>query len=264
MVKHAPNVKLLSLGDARTGKSCLIKRFCEKRFVAKYMQTVGIDYGTTVVHSKLKPLKLHIFDTGGHEWFKQIREEFYENSQAILLTFAMDNRQSFKNVKEYWLQEITENVEPDTLKNTIIVVCGTKADSHQGIEVTADEARTWVESRPGWKFFETSSQTGQNVTDCFDYIFSSLIDLLDNDGTRKVIEAAFTDEQVKIVKQILHGRDNWQKMGLHPSASKSDVNRSYKNMAKLIHPDKSSVPGNEEAFKELAKVREALIRQVKS
>jgi len=263
MVKSAPNVKLISLGDKRTGKSCLIKRFCEKRFVSKYMQTIGIDYGTTLVHAKQNPLKLHIFDTGGHECFKQIREEFYENSQAILLTFSLDNRQSFKNIKDYWLPEITGNIDSVKLKNAIIVVCGTKADLSNA-EVTSDEARTWVESRPGWKYFETSSQSGQNITEVFDYIFTGLVDLLKNHGTRKVEEVAFTEEQVKLVKQILNGRDSWQKMGLHPSATRSDVNRTYKNLAKLIHPDKSSVPGNEEAFKELAKVREALIRQVKS
>ncbi|ERE67356.1 putative dnaJ subfamily C member 27-like protein [Cricetulus griseus] len=28
-------------------KSCIIKRYCEKRFVSKYLATIGIDYGVT-------------------------------------------------------------------------------------------------------------------------------------------------------------------------------------------------------------------------
>lgn len=28
-------------------QSCIIKRYCEKRFVAKYLATIGIDYGVT-------------------------------------------------------------------------------------------------------------------------------------------------------------------------------------------------------------------------
>ena len=28
-------------------QSCIIKRYCEKRFVSKYMSTIGIDYGVT-------------------------------------------------------------------------------------------------------------------------------------------------------------------------------------------------------------------------
>ena len=27
------------------GKSCLIKRYCEDRFVSRYITTIGVDYG---------------------------------------------------------------------------------------------------------------------------------------------------------------------------------------------------------------------------
>ncbi len=36
---------LLSVGDTQVGKSCLIKRYCEGRFVNKYITTIGVDYG---------------------------------------------------------------------------------------------------------------------------------------------------------------------------------------------------------------------------
>jgi len=28
-------------------QSCIIKRYCEKRFVSKYLATIGIDFGVT-------------------------------------------------------------------------------------------------------------------------------------------------------------------------------------------------------------------------
>ena len=37
--------KILSIGDTRVGKSCLIKRYCESRFVQRYITTIGVDYG---------------------------------------------------------------------------------------------------------------------------------------------------------------------------------------------------------------------------
>ena len=40
-------VRIVIAGAEATGKSCIIKRYCEKRFVAKYLPTVGIDYGAT-------------------------------------------------------------------------------------------------------------------------------------------------------------------------------------------------------------------------
>ncbi len=42
-------IKIISLGCGGVGKSCLIKRFCEERFVNKYIATIGVDYGVKPV-----------------------------------------------------------------------------------------------------------------------------------------------------------------------------------------------------------------------
>lgn len=36
------------MGMAGVGKSCLIKRYCEEKFVQKYISTIGVDYGVKV------------------------------------------------------------------------------------------------------------------------------------------------------------------------------------------------------------------------
>jgi len=38
------------MGSGASGKSCLIKRYCEDRFVAKYIATIGVDYGGYDTH----------------------------------------------------------------------------------------------------------------------------------------------------------------------------------------------------------------------
>ena len=40
---------------------------------------------------------------------------------------------------------------------------------------------------------------------------------------------------------------------------RDDVNRAYKRLAFLLHPDKTDLPGAEEAFKALNAARNALI-----
>jgi len=37
--------KITSVGNSEVGKSCLIKRYCEGRFVKRYISTIGVDYG---------------------------------------------------------------------------------------------------------------------------------------------------------------------------------------------------------------------------
>ena len=41
---------------------------------------------------------------------------------------------------------------------------------------------------------------------------------------------------------------------------RDDVNRAYKQLAVLLHPDKNSAPGSEEAFKDVASAREELLQ----
>jgi DnaJ family protein C protein 27 len=38
-------LKIISIGNQEVGKSCLIKRYCEEKFVERYISTIGIDYG---------------------------------------------------------------------------------------------------------------------------------------------------------------------------------------------------------------------------
>ena len=47
----------------------------------------------------------------------------------------------------------------------------------------------------------------------------------------------------------------------HLSLFRDDVNKSYRKLAVLLHPDKSVAPGSEEAFKLLVAARTALLKR---
>lgn len=53
-------------------QSCLIKRYCEKRFVSKYMATLGIDFGVTTVKLPNHDVKVNIFDMAGQPFFHEV------------------------------------------------------------------------------------------------------------------------------------------------------------------------------------------------
>eukprot|EP00913_Durusdinium_trenchii_P018004 g16918.t1 len=57
---RALRVKVMSIGSATVGKSTLIKRYCESRFVQKYIPTIGIDYGVKPVRVLGHDLKLDL------------------------------------------------------------------------------------------------------------------------------------------------------------------------------------------------------------
>ena len=59
--------KILIVGDAKTGKSCLLQRFVNDSFSENYISTIGIDFMVKTVTLAGNTLKLQIWDTAGQE-----------------------------------------------------------------------------------------------------------------------------------------------------------------------------------------------------
>lgn len=77
--------KFLVIGDANSGKSCILHNFLEgkcKSCVLKLLKlfpvkqdsshTIGVEFGSKVVNIGGKAIKLQIWDTAGQERFKYV------------------------------------------------------------------------------------------------------------------------------------------------------------------------------------------------
>jgi DnaJ family protein C protein 27 len=129
-------LKIISVGNSEVGKSCLIKRYCEEKFVERYISTIGIDYGVKKLKIKGQSIAINFFDMSGNEEYKLIRTEFYADACGILMVFDLDNRDSYNSLM-HWEDEMKKNGIDVT--RTKIVVCGNKSDS-KGREVNSKEA----------------------------------------------------------------------------------------------------------------------------
>lgn len=58
-------VKLIIIGDANSGKSCLLEQFRAGRFYAGSTHTIGVEFASKVVSVGEKRVKLQIWDTYG-------------------------------------------------------------------------------------------------------------------------------------------------------------------------------------------------------
>uniref|UniRef100_A0A3Q3BH42 DnaJ (Hsp40) homolog, subfamily C, member 27 n=1 Tax=Haplochromis burtoni TaxID=8153 RepID=A0A3Q3BH42_HAPBU len=164
--KKSLRVKVISLGNAEVGKSCIIKRYCEKRFVPKYLATIGIDYGVTKVQVRDREIKVNIFDMAGHPFFYEVRNEFYKDSQGVLLVYDVGLRESF-DALDSWLGEMKQEMGSQANMDSIVfVVCANKVDLTKRRVVDEGEGRLWAESR-GFHYFETSAQSGEGINEMF-------------------------------------------------------------------------------------------------
>lgn len=135
--------QLISVGDRRTGKSCIIKRYCEGRFVSKYITTIGVDYGVKKIKIGNHNVAINFFDLSGNPDYEEIRNSFFADSQVVLLTFDLENRQSFANLGKW---ENTMKSNGLDLKQAVVFLVGNKSDVNAR-EVEASEAIAYAKKR---------------------------------------------------------------------------------------------------------------------
>ena len=69
-----------------------------------------------------------------------------------------------------------------------------------------------------------------------------------------------TTEQENVMKRLQVGKDAWEQLGLPRGCAKEDVNKAYRKLAILLHPDKTGVKGADDAFKLLCFARKNILK----
>lgn len=162
-------IKIVSLGESRVGKSCLIKRFCEgNRFVTQYIPTIGIDYGARQFNVDNTNFYAHFWDMSGDDSYIEVRNEFYGDTDGYILVFDMTARETFTQLQR-WIDE-AKKYGGDI---TCCVVAGNKCDGAK-LAVTAQEGADFAK-KYGMQFFETSAKSGKNVSEAFTHLFRSVL-----------------------------------------------------------------------------------------
>ncbi|KAK4308013.1 hypothetical protein Pmani_020265 [Petrolisthes manimaculis] len=279
--KGVSRIRILSLGNPGVGKSCLIKRYCEKRFVGKYVPTVGIDYGSTTVDLDARKVSVHFFDTSGSPLFEDVRSEFYRDMQGILLAYDVTDRTSFIAL-DAWMAELRHNLGSTTSRRdewgASVVVCGTRTDtggSVGGRQVSEGEGRGWAD-RHRMPHVLTSAALGTGVNHAFHTLFVQALQLKDglrpggggggvssSGGGGGVNSGGGTidPEVLQAIHRLTHAPDDHDKLALsRRTLTRDEINKSYRRLAALVHPDKCKASGAEEAFKALTQARNNLLK----
>ena len=160
-------MKIISFGSEAVGKTCLIKRYCENKFVSNYISTIGVDFGVKPVAISGQSVRVNFFDcAGGAEYF-EIRNEFYKDASGGLLVFDVGSRASFEAL-ETWVAEANSHGSNDP----VFVVSANKVDCSRRA-VSEAEGRRWAASH-GFDYFETSAKDGSNVAPMFEGLLAAV------------------------------------------------------------------------------------------
>lgn len=120
-------LKVVILGDGGVGKSCLMNRFVSNHFDEHSFHTIGVEFLNKDIEINGEAYTLQIWDTAGQERFKTLRTPFYRGSDICLLTYAVDDRTSFKNLT-LWRSEFLKYADVQEDSNFPFIVVGNKVN----------------------------------------------------------------------------------------------------------------------------------------
>ncbi len=152
--------KIVLIGDARVGKTSLVRRFVSNMFDPSYKITLG----TTIMKKEVDYLTynvtLAIWDIGGQEVFRQIRSKYFFGSKGALAVCDTTNTESFKNLPS-WVESFKKEVGDKP-----IIFLANKCDL-KNQQVTEDDMKKLVKDLSKTEFLFTSAKDGTNTEKAF-------------------------------------------------------------------------------------------------
>ena len=160
--KYDLSFKMIVIGDAGVGKSCLTSKAAKGVFDDSYSATVGFEFLTFNVRIDGKVIKLQIWDTCGQEIYRSLISSFYRNASLAMMVYAINSKESFSHI-ETWLKEVKLQSNPDIK----IFLIGNKADLSEEREVSSEEAKQFKDESGIHFFNEASAKSGLNAQEVF-------------------------------------------------------------------------------------------------
>ena len=159
--------KVVLLGKSGVGKTSIISRYISNTFKESLMTTPGANFITKKVEfpESKKTMKFEIWDTAGQERYRSLAKVFYNNASACILVYDITNKDSFEDIRDYWIPELKNNAP----KNIILVLAGNKSDLYLNEQVNDEQGKTLAK-----KFNAIFLRTSAKLNSSIDELFNSI------------------------------------------------------------------------------------------
>ena len=162
--KPSMTFKILILGESGVGKTLLLRRFVENKFLKNHLATVGIDFKTKTLNINNQEIKLKIWDTIGQERICNITTQYYKGADGIVLVYDVANEASYEKIRD-WMEQILSNTQQEDIS---LVLLGNKCNMEPR-SVTEEMGKKLAEEL-NVSYFETSSINGQGIKEAFEQL----------------------------------------------------------------------------------------------
>nr|CAD2129603.1 unnamed protein product [Meloidogyne enterolobii] len=160
MDSYAKSFKVVLLGEGAVGKTSLMLRYTENKFINEHISTIQAAFASKHLIVDNERVELAIWDTAGQERFHALGPIYYRDSHGALLVYDITDRRSFERVKK-WVEELLQMLG--------IQLCCLL------LEIKLIWNRLDYASSINTQFLECSAKTNEGVDEVFDAIATAIL-----------------------------------------------------------------------------------------
>ena len=109
------------LGYTFVGKTSIINRFIYNKFNENELSTSLPKYlNKDIITPSGYLIRIQFWDTAGQEKYRSIANMVYKRSDIIILTYSIDNKKSFEEIKNFWYNEVVNKTDSPS-KNIFLI-----------------------------------------------------------------------------------------------------------------------------------------------
>ena len=158
------DLKIVVLGPAGVGKTCVINRYCNNTFLESTLSTIGAGFFPQSITIDNIEVNMMIWDTAGEERFRAVAPNLLRGANGLILIFDITNPESFSDLDIY-LNMFLETAEYDQNRPLPVMLLGNKGDMEKVVEDQIID--DWMHKNNINKYFIVSAKTGDGVKEAF-------------------------------------------------------------------------------------------------
>ena len=155
--------KIAVLGAAGAGKTSLIDRFVERKFVQDYKPTLGASIIAKDIQYDNNKVRLVMWDIAGQDKYESVRSMYLNGAAGCIFVYDMTRRPTFDEVAEKWIKDFKQYALPDSRS----ILIGNKCDLEDKRKIAAKDGEELAKKLGTDIFLETSALNGDNVEEAF-------------------------------------------------------------------------------------------------
>jgi len=165
-------LKTIIAGDGGVGKTTLLHRYVEGKFIADTRMTIGVQFHLKELMIGEDQIYLQIWDFGGQERFRFLLKSYAKGAKGALLLFDLTRLHTLMHIKD-WIEICrAENSELP------IVFVGSKLDLAKSVNITDESALKVKDEYNLADYIKVSSKTGENVELTFRKLADKILEVI--------------------------------------------------------------------------------------